>query len=139
MEPVRLDVVAKLKEREEERRLGVLAGALSAAREAAEALAQAEAQARREHDPKGTAAQLLLEDAAQARSVVVRERAREAAAKSASVAQDARAAWNEARRSAEVVRRLAEVRRDELVAAREKKEQRALDELTLLRFSRSAG
>lgn len=137
MVPVRLDVVVKVKQREEERRLEALAGTLRAAQAARHALALAEAEARHERRRQGSAAEYSDEELARQRLLERVAAARAKLEQATAAVEQSRAEWTAAHRGAEAVRRVADARRSEVVEERERAERKTLDELALLQFARA--
>lgn len=133
MVAVRLDVVVKVKQREEDRRLERFSSDLRVVEDAKHALQRAEDAARRDNRVTGLAAVWSLEEAARQRAVAQLATARETLSQAAKVAEQSRAEWARARNSAEAVRRVADARREEVVRELDRRESRALDELALLR------
>lgn len=131
----RLDVVVRLRDREEERRLEQLAMAQRRVAAARESVRDAEAGAARELNGGGRAADYCVYEAARARALeaVKRTRAELDAALQAEAA--ARAAWTAARAQADAVRRVAEARHAEALRLAETRERRAADDLVLLRMA----
>ncbi|MEW5738158.1 MAG: hypothetical protein AB1938_04495 [Myxococcota bacterium] len=138
MIPVRLDVVVKVKAREEERRLEAMADGQRRVEAAKAALRAAEAQAARELSGSCVAADFCVYDTARARALELVKRARQELVSAERAAEASRVAWATARSQTDAVRRVADTRRAEVLQLAEKKERRSEDELTLLRFARAS-
>jgi flagellar export protein FliJ len=135
---MRLDTVVRVKEREEERRLDTLSQAQRRAEEEAAALREAQARAEVELTGGGMAADFCVYEAARARALEVVRRARLAVEAAQREVEAARAQWVTAKAQTEAVRRVADARHAEVRRLAEAKEQKALDDLTLLRFARAS-
>lgn len=133
--PVRLDVVVKVKAREEEKRLLVFSKALRSVETAQQALQRAEAEANREGRRRGLAADFSLQDVARGRALEAVRQAQARLQTVAKVAEASKAAWVEAKVRTDAVRRVAETRRSEVRLEEDKRENRELDELAVLRFT----
>ncbi|MBL8918629.1 MAG: hypothetical protein JNJ54_07215 [Myxococcaceae bacterium] len=133
MVPVRLDVVVKVKQREQDRRLERFSNDLRQVEAAKEALQQAQHAANTDNRVTGLAAVWSLEEAARQRAVAQVQSAKARLDEASKAAETSRGEWAKARNSAEAVRRVADARRDEVVRELNRKETRALDELALLR------
>lgn len=136
MVPVRLDVVVKVKEREEERRLEALGKTMRAAQLAHHELQAAEALTRRERGPARSAADFSNDDLARVRLLEQVEAAKKRLHEATAAADKSRTEWTKAHHSAEAVRRVADTRRAEVVESNERAERKAFDELALLQFAR---
>lgn len=137
MTQVRLDVVVKVKAREEEKCLEAMAGALRQVEAAKAALQQAEDEANRDLLGCGVAADFCVYEAARARALEVVKRARAVLDAAKQAAEDTRVAWMTARTQADAVRRVADARRAEVHQLNEVRERRTADDLTLLRYART--
>lgn len=137
MVQVRLDVVVKVKEREEERRREALGKTMRAAQAARHELLTAQAQTNRERGPGGSAADFSNDDLARQRLLDLVEVAKKKVHEATAAAEKSRTDWTKAYNSAEAVRRVADTRRTELVEANERAERKAFDELALLQFARA--
>jgi flagellar biosynthesis chaperone FliJ len=135
MVTVKLDVVVKVKEREEERRLEALAAARRHVAQAREALEAAQERARAELCASGRAADFCLYEAARARAQEAVKAATAALTRARQGEEAARQAWVAARSQADAVRRAAETRRREVLQLAESRERKREDELTLLRLA----
>jgi flagellar biosynthesis chaperone FliJ len=133
MVPVRLDVVVKVKQREEDRRLERFSKDLRQVEAARDALQQAQRAANTDNRVTGLAAVWSLEEAARQRAVAQVANAKARLDEAAKAAEASRSEWAKARNSAEAVRRVADARRDEVVRELNRRETRDLDELALLR------
>ena len=130
----RLDPVIKLEERNEERKLNEMAAAGRKVKSAEETLSDAQHAARTDHRHPAAAQDWQLAELAHTRALHD-VRAAEHAVKSATEAEGAsRAAYTQAHAKAEALRRVAQARVDEILAAREKAEARELDEIGLRTF-----
>ena len=129
---VRLDVVVKIRERDETRARLDLAQAQRQAT-AAENLA-AEARRKAQHDERqgGRAADWELTEVAHVESLRQAARAERAAQAAGQQLHTSRQSYNSAYRRAESMRRLAELRRSEVIAEQELDERKQLDEIGLL-------
>lgn len=133
MVPVRLDVVVKVKQREQDRRLERFSNDLRQVEAAKDALQRAQQAANTDNRVTGLAAVWSLEEAARQRAVAQVQSAKARLDEASKAAETSRGEWAKARNSAEAVRRVADARRDEVVRELNRKETRALDELALLR------
>lgn len=132
----RLDVVVKLRERDEERTRTLLADSERAAKLAAEQAAAAQARARQDGRKAGSAADWQLLDAAHGRARLDAANAEQAAGAADAHLEATRQQYSLAYQRAETIRRVAETRRAEMVAEADAKERKELDELAVLRFAR---
>ncbi len=133
---VRLDVVVKLRERDEERARLDLAEAQRQAQQAAAALNEVQRRSVIPARARGTAAEWLMADAAAVR-------AREDVRKAEVVARaaDQKLGVSQKRYAGvlarvEVMRKVADARRDELLAAADRVESKLLDEAAQLMYVR---
>jgi hypothetical protein len=134
----RLDSVIKLEEENEGRKLRDMAAAGRQARSAEDALTGARAAARADHRHSSTATDWLVAEIAHTRALQD-VRAAETAMTSATKAEGAsRDAYTQAHAKAEALRRVAQARVDEILAARQKTESRELDEIGLITFNAAA-
>lgn len=132
----RIDVVVKLREREEDAAKLKLADAQRHAMAADEALRLARLRAQQDERKSGRAADWLLADAAHSRALSDAHKA-ESHAKTAQQQLDGtRIQFTSTHARAEAVRRLAETRRNEIINEAEARERKALDELATLAYSR---
>ncbi|MCC6335741.1 MAG: flagellar FliJ family protein [Myxococcales bacterium] len=137
MVPVRLDVVVKVKAREEDKRLEAMAQAVRQVEVARAALRDAQAQADRDLSGCGVAADFCVYEAARARALEAVKRARLAVGAAVKAVESTRAAWVTARSQTDAVRRVADTRRAEVQQLADRQERRASDDLTLMRFART--
>lgn len=135
MVSVRLDVVVKVKAREEARRLEQLVAARQRVDAARRALRAAEERAGAELTARGRAADFFIYEVARARALELVKQARQALDTASHREASAQSAWAAARSQAEAVRRLADARRAEVRQLAEAREQKSSDDLTLLRFA----
>jgi flagellar biosynthesis chaperone FliJ len=130
----RLDPVIKLEEKNEERRLLDMAAAGRKVKSAEEALTGARREAQTDHRRPARAVDWLLAEIAHTRALHD-VRTAEHEVQSASAAEGtSRALYAEAHSKAESLRRAAQARVDEIVAARSKSEAREMDDLGLVSF-----
>jgi len=135
----RLDPVIKIEEKNEERKLREMAAANHKVKSAEEALVGARDAARSDHRRASSATDWMLAENAHTRALSeVRKAEREV-----KVATDeegkARGAYTIAHSKAEALRRVAQARVDEILAAREKAESKELDEIGLVTFNSNGG
>ncbi|HEY0707013.1 MAG TPA: hypothetical protein VGG33_09455 [Polyangia bacterium] len=128
----RLDVVVKLRERDEEKARLALADSERAAKAAAEAARRAAEQARKDHRAAGTAADWQMHDLAHGRALHEAAEAEKAAGAADQHLVKTRNHYSSAYKRAETIRRVAETRRSELVAEIEGRERKELDEIGVL-------
>lgn len=136
--PSRLDVVVKVKQREQDRKLESFADALGTWRTARQAV---EIETRHASVPQceaGTAADWQLTDSVRAQALRRLDEAQVRFDAAEGAVSDAREAYAVARGRTESVQRLAQTRSLERRGELEKGEARANDELTLLEFARRA-
>jgi len=131
----RLDRLVNFRERSEESALQSLALAQSSRDLAARTLAGFRRQAREDEREKGAAELWMLEEVAHLRALRQVARAETDLAAALRKEQSARAGYTAAHRKAEVARKVQDKKRAEIVAEREKRERKALDELATLRFN----
>jgi flagellar export protein FliJ len=131
----RLDPVIKIEEKNEERRLNEMAAAARKVKTAEDALSGARHAARTDSRRSASAMDWLLAENAHTRALQD-VRSAEHAVKSASAAEGAsRVLYTAAHAKAESLRRVAEARIAEILAARQKAEAREMDDLGLLQFN----
>jgi len=134
----RLDRLVQVRERGEDAALESLARAQSSLGRATERLAGLRQEARSDGRDRGRADFWIVEEAAHVRALHdVRSAERDVAA-ALRKEQQARTGYTAAHRDAEVARRVQEKKRTEIRDEREKREQKALDELATLRFNARA-
>lgn len=134
----RLDRLVQVRERGEDAALENLARAQSSLGRATERLAGLRQEARTDGRGRGAAGLWLVEESAHVRALQdVRSAEREVAA-ALQREQQARLGYTAAHRDAEVARRVQEKKRTEILEDREKREQKALDELATARFNARA-
>jgi flagellar biosynthesis chaperone FliJ len=131
----RLDPVIKLEEKNEERKLSEMAAAGRKVKSAEEALSDAREAASGDHRRTAEAKDWQLAELAHTRALH-EVRAAEHAVKSATEEEGvSRAAYTQAHSKAEALRRVAQARVDEILAARDKAEAREMDEIGLRTFN----
>ena len=131
----RLDKLVQVRERGEDAALENLARAQSSLGRATERLAGKRQEARSDGRGRGSAELWIVEEAAHVRALQdVRTAEREVTA-ALQKEQAARLGYTAAHRQAEVARRVQEKKRTEIRDEREKREQKAFDELATLRFN----
>ncbi|HEY0713833.1 MAG TPA: hypothetical protein VGF45_14230 [Polyangia bacterium] len=128
----RLDVVVKLRERDEEQARRALADSERAAKAAAEAARHAAEHARKDHRGAGSAAFWQMHDAAHGRALHEAAEAEKAAGMAEQHLVKSRGQYSSAYKRAETIRRVAETRRSELIAEIEGRERKELDEIGVL-------
>jgi flagellar export protein FliJ len=128
----RLDVVVKLRERDEEKARLALAESERAAKAAAEAARRAAEQTRKDHRGSGTAALWEMQEVAHGRALHDAAEAAKAAGLADQHLVKTRSQYSSAYKRAETIRRVAETRRSELIAEIEGRERKELDELGVL-------
>lgn len=131
----RLDRLVNVRERSEESALQTLARAQSTRDVAAQRLAGLRLRARSDDRGPGTAELWVLEEFAHLRTLRQVQRAEGDLAAALRREQTARVGYSAAHRNAEVARRAQDKKRAEIVADRERRERKALDELATLRFN----
>ncbi len=132
----RLDVVVNLREREEQRALELLGEAVRLTAARVDALRAAEVRARRDGRSPGPVEQWMLDEAAHRKALEEVKGCAELLARAREAESVARAKHLEAYKQAEVIRRLAETRKREILEAAEKREAKALDEIASQRHHR---
>lgn len=134
----RLDSVVRLRERDEDTRAQELGRAETAAAAAAQREAEARATCLRDARAGGDATGWLVAEEAHQRALVEAKRAAQESAVARRQADGARERYRLAHQRAEVVRRAVDHRREAARAEAERAEDKALDELVVLRFARQA-
>jgi glucuronate isomerase len=135
----RLDVVVKLRERDEERTRTVLADSERAAKQAAEQAAAAQLRARQDGRKAGSAADWMLLDAAHGRARQEAATAEQAAGAADAQLAASREQYSSAYQRAETIRRVADARRAEMIAEAEMRERKELDEIAVVRHATRRG
>lgn len=135
----RLDTVVEVKERVEDRAVQALARAESAVTTATRRAAEAKLAASKDFRARADVAQWEVTELAHHRAVADSKKAEKELAAVQKSAQTVRAAYLKAHQQAEVVRRVAENRRQELVQELNRAEDKALDEAASLLFFRKVG
>jgi flagellar export protein FliJ len=135
----RLDVVVKLRERDEEQALERVAEAQRKVVAAWEKVRVLEAQMEREDRIACDAESWALVDAAHARALLEARKAKREAERMQADAEKVRQLYAEAYQRAEVVRRLAETRRQEMKRDIARNEDKAMDEAASMLWFRQAG
>ena len=131
----RLDVVVKLRERDEERTRTLLADSERAAKQAALQAAAAREKARQDGRKSGSAAEWMLLDAAHGRARQEAANAEQAAGAAEAQLAASREQYSTAYQRAETVRRIADARRAEIIAAEALRERKELDDIAVLRHA----
>jgi flagellar export protein FliJ len=134
----RLDTVVQVKELAEDRAVEVLGRAESAVATARQRVAEAKAAAAKDHRARADISQWEVTELAHHRAVTDAKKAENTLATLQKSAQVARQQYVKAHQSAEVVRRVADTRREELTQAMNRAEDKALDEAASLLFFRKA-
>lgn len=135
----RLDTVVRLRERDEEERAQNLAKAEVEAREAAQRATQARQNTLRDERNRGDASRWAMAEVAHQRALLESKRADHDAARLRQDADGARVNYTAAHQQAEVVRRVADHRRSEIAQEQNRAEDRALDDVATLLFTRKTG
>jgi flagellar export protein FliJ len=135
----RLDVVVKLRERDEERAQTLLADSERAAKAAREQAAAAHERARHDGRKAASAADWMMLDAAHGRARMEAANAEQAANAADEHLSASRHHYSSAYQRAETIRRVAEARRSEIIAEAETRERKELDEIAVLRYARATG
>jgi flagellar export protein FliJ len=131
----RLDRLVQVRERGEDSALENLARAQSSLGRATVRLAGLRQEARSDGRGPGSAQLWVVEEAAHVRALHDVRSAEKDVAAALGQEQQARAGYSSAHREAEVARRVQEKKRSELRQARERRDERAIDELATLRFN----
>ncbi len=131
----RLDVVIKLRERDEERTRLHLAESERALKAAAAEAAAAHERTRTDGRRSGSAAEWMLLDAAHGRAREDAANADQAVAAADKKLSASRNQYKSAYQRAETIRRIADARRAEIIAEAETKERKELDEVGVLRYA----
>jgi flagellar export protein FliJ len=135
----RLDVVVQVKERAEEKAGLALAKAETAVRTAQDRLEAARLSARVDHRARGDVSQWEMQELAHRRALADVSKASKEVDSLKKSAETVRAHFVNANRAAEVVRRVADSRRDELTKEAARNEDKQLDEAASLLWFRKAG
>jgi flagellar export protein FliJ len=135
----RLDVVVQVKERAEEKAGLALAKAETAVRTAQDRLEAARLSARVDHRARGDVSQWEMQELAHRRALADVSKASKEVDSLKKSAETVRAHFVNANRAAEVVRRVADSRRDELTKEAARHEDKQLDEAASLLWFRKAG
>jgi flagellar export protein FliJ len=133
----RLDPLVGIRKRTEETALTVLATARRALGTAQEKLAGAIAQARVDYRDQDDSAFWIVEEAAHRRALQVASSARLDVSRAAAGEAAAQAGYGEARKQAEVVRRVADRKRADYLKGLAKLELRRFDEMGAVAFQRA--
>jgi flagellar export protein FliJ len=128
----RLDVVVKLRERDEEQARAALAESERAAKAAAEAARRAAEQTRKDSRTSGSAALWVMHDAAHGRALHDAAEAEKVSGAADQHLVKSRSQYSSAYKRAETIRRVAETRRSELIAEIEGRERKEFDEIGVL-------
>jgi len=132
----RLDPVVRFRETKEQRALEGLAKATDLATQASSVLDVARARASEDGRGRGDASEWMMVEVARERALGDVKRATELVRKSTSAVEIAREAWRLEHRQTEVVRRVADARREEARVERSRRDTRELDELGSMMFVR---
>lgn len=131
----RLDKLVKVRERSEESALENLARAQSSLGRALDRLAGLRTSASEDARSAGSAQLWCIEEAAHGRAVQALRAAERDLASARRSERSARLAYESAYRHAEAARRIREKKQAEVVEERERRDQRATDDLTTMRFN----
>jgi len=131
----RLDKLVQVRERGEDAALETLARAQTSLGRATERLAGVRQEARSDGRGRGSAELWVVEEAAHVRALQEVRTAEQQVAAALKKEQVARVGYGAAHRDAEVARRVQEKKRSEIRDEREKREQKAFDEMATLRFN----
>jgi flagellar biosynthesis chaperone FliJ len=131
----RLDPVIKLEEKNEERKLLEMAAAGQRAKSAEAALSDAQERARADHRRSATAWDWQLAELAHARALHDVSSAEFNVRSANAEVATTREAYKKVHSKAEALRRVAATRVEEILAARAKAEDKALDEAGALQFT----
>lgn len=132
----RLDPVVRFRESRERKALERVAQANEDARTAKGWLEKATQQASADPRGHGAAAEWAMVEAARERALAEVKRASDQVAQSAKVVDTALSGWRSEHRQTEVVRRVAESRRDEARGEQARRDSRELDEIASMMFWR---
>lgn len=132
----RLDPVVKFRETREQKALEGLAKATDAAHQARLHLVAAKERALADGRGMGAAAEWAMIEVARERALVDVRKAEAAVTKSVAAVDTARSAWSSEHRQTEVVRRVANTRREEARVAEARRDARDLDEIGAMMFWR---
>ncbi|MBL8911115.1 MAG: flagellar FliJ family protein [Archangium sp.] len=135
----RLDVVVKVKERAEEKAGQALANAERAVRSAQERLEVAKARTSQDSRARADVSQWAVQELAHHRALLDANKAKQEVDQLKKAAETVRAHYVSANRAAEVVRRVADARRDELMKEAARNEDKQLDEAASMLWFRKAG
>lgn len=135
----RLDTVVRLREREEEQAAQAVAKAETVVRQAMEKHEEARARQMRDLRARQDVSHWETAELAHHRALEDARRAEREVVEAKKSAHQVRALYTSAHQRAEVVRRAAETRRDELRREEGRRESRQLDEVASLLFTRKAG
>ncbi|MFT3709068.1 MAG: flagellar FliJ family protein [Archangium sp.] len=135
----RLDVVVQVKERVEEKAGLALAKAETAVRSAQDRLEVAKQNAKADHRARGDVSQWEMQELAHRRALSDVSKANKEVESLKKSAETVRAHFVNANRAAEVVRRVADARRDELMKEQARNEDKQLDEAASMLWFRKTG
>lgn len=135
----RLDVVVKVKERAEEKAGLALAKAETAVRSAQDRLEVAKARTTHDGRARADVSQWAVQELAHHRALLDANKAKQEVDQLKKAAETSRAHFVTANRAAEVVRRVADARRDELTKEAARNEDKQLDEAASMLWFRKAG
>jgi flagellar export protein FliJ len=132
----RLDKLVKIRDRAEEAAMQVLARARAGTLRAEDELARARAQAAADERCAGTVARWQDADAARTRALTDVKKAVALVLEAQAAEEGARVSLSQAHRMAEVVRRAAESKCQQMSRAADRAERKVLDELATIQFGR---
>lgn len=135
----RLDAVVKVREREEDKAAQTMAKAESAVRAAQQKLDAAHERSMVDHRSKNDVSQWEVQELAQRRALADERVAQKELVAVQRAAVEVRHLYTKAHQQAEVVRRVADARREEQARDEARKETKQLDEVASLLFVRKAG
>lgn len=135
----RLDTVVRLREREEERAAQEVVKAETMVRAAEERRAQAHARQMQDFRGRHDVSHWEAQELARNRALADEKKAEKEVEQAKQAASQVRAQYVSAHQRAEVVRRVADGRRQEATREENRLEARALDEVATLAFIRKAG
>lgn len=130
--------MVRLREREEDKAAQAVARAENALRAAQQKVEAAHERAMADFRRKNDIAQWELQELAQHRALAEEKRAQREAETAAKAAKEVRVQYTHAHQRAEVVRRVAESRRDEASREEARAETKQLDDIAGLLFARKA-
>ncbi len=135
----RLDAVVRVRERDEDRALEQVAQAEAKARQAIERAIAANEATKLDQRRAGDASTWELVETAHVRALADARKAQKESERAQAEVSKVRVVYTSAHQRAEVVRRVAEHRRDEFRKETERTEDKALDEVASMLWFRKAG